>query len=106
MNTKPPAFLCLPKNTGGTYASVEKIFLAASLFYVCYIVAGLLAHPDWKAAVIATVSRPPPVGIRNYSQEEHHFMKRAGIAPITGRECHQSDTWPADARTASAAPAT
>jgi NRAMP (natural resistance-associated macrophage protein)-like metal ion transporter len=50
----------------GTYASVEKIFLAASLFYVCYIIAGLLAHPDWKAAVIATVSRPSPRGIRNY----------------------------------------
>ena len=50
----------------GTYASVEKIFLAASLFYVCYIVAGLLAHPDWKAAVIATVSRPSSGGIRNY----------------------------------------
>jgi NRAMP (natural resistance-associated macrophage protein)-like metal ion transporter len=50
----------------GTYASVEKIFLAASLFYVCYIIAGLLAHPDWKAAVIATVSRPSPGGIRNY----------------------------------------
>jgi NRAMP (natural resistance-associated macrophage protein)-like metal ion transporter len=50
----------------GTYASVEKIFLAASLFYVAYIVAGLLAHPDWKAAVIATVSRPSPVGMRNY----------------------------------------
>src|SRR5215470_6534983 len=51
----------------GTYASVEKIFLAASLFYVCYIIAGLLAHPDWKAAVVATVSRPSPGGIRNYS---------------------------------------
>jgi NRAMP (natural resistance-associated macrophage protein)-like metal ion transporter len=50
----------------GTYASVEKIFLTASLFYVAYIVAGLLAHPDWKAAVIATVSRPSPVGMRNY----------------------------------------
>jgi len=51
----------------GTYASVEKIFLAASLFYVAYIIAGLLAHPDWKAAVIATVSRPAPGGMRNYS---------------------------------------
>ena len=50
----------------GTYASIEKIFLAASLFYVCYIVAGVLAHPDWKAATIATVSRPTEVGIRNY----------------------------------------
>lgn len=50
----------------GTYDSVEKIFLAASAFYICYIVAGLLAHPDWKAAAIATVSRPKDVGIRNY----------------------------------------
>lgn len=50
----------------GTYDSVEKIFLAASLFYVAYIVAGLLAHPDWKAAAIATVTRPSVSGIRNY----------------------------------------
>ena len=50
----------------GTYESVEKVFLAASGFYVCYIIAGLLAHPDWKAAALATVSRPTDVGIRNY----------------------------------------
>src|SRR5438876_1576570 len=37
----------------GTYDSIEKIFLTASAFYVCYIIAGLLAHPDWKAAAIA-----------------------------------------------------
>jgi len=50
----------------GTYASVEKVFLLASGFYVCYIVAGLLAHPDWKAAALATFSRPSAIGIRNY----------------------------------------
>src|SRR5919205_445677 len=50
----------------GTYDSVEKIFLAASAFYVCYIVAGVLAHPDWKAAAFATVTRPQAAGIRNY----------------------------------------
>ena len=50
----------------GTYGSIEKIFLAASLFYVAYIIAGILAHPDWKAAALATVSRPTDVGIRNY----------------------------------------
>ena len=50
----------------GTYESVEKVFLAASGFYVCYIIAGLLAHPDWKAAALATVSRPSDAGIRNY----------------------------------------
>jgi len=50
----------------GTYRSVEKIFLLASAFYVSYIIAGLLAHPDWKAAAFATVSRPSTIGIRNY----------------------------------------
>ena len=50
----------------GTYRSVEKIFLTASAFYVCYIIAGLLAHPDWKAAAFATVTRPQAAGIRNY----------------------------------------
>src|SRR5471032_3329956 len=50
----------------GTYDSIEKIFLAASGFYVCYIIAGLLAHPDWKAAAFATITRPQAAGIRNY----------------------------------------
>ncbi len=50
----------------GSYGSIEKIFLLASGFYVCYIVAGLLAHPDWKAAAVATFSRPSTIGIRNY----------------------------------------
>jgi NRAMP (natural resistance-associated macrophage protein)-like metal ion transporter len=51
----------------GTYNSIEKIFLTASAFYVCYIIAGLLAHPDWKTAALATVTRPKDIGIRNYS---------------------------------------
>jgi len=50
----------------GTYHSIEKIFLAASGFYVCYIIAGLLAHPDWQTAAVATISRPQSIGIRNY----------------------------------------
>jgi Mn2+/Fe2+ NRAMP family transporter len=50
----------------GTYSSVEKIFLVASAFYVCYIVAGVLAHPDWKAAFLATVTRPTAAGMRTY----------------------------------------
>jgi NRAMP (natural resistance-associated macrophage protein)-like metal ion transporter len=51
----------------GTYDSVEKLFLTASAFYICYIIAGLLAHPDWKAAAFATVTRPEAARIRNYS---------------------------------------
>ena len=42
----------------GTYQSVEKIFLTASAFYVCYIIAGILAHPDWRAAALSTFRRP------------------------------------------------
>ena len=50
----------------GTYATVEKIFLVASGFYVCYIVAGVLAHPDWRAATTAMVTTPESAGFRNY----------------------------------------
>src|SRR5438477_10558332 len=50
----------------GTYSSVEKIFLSASAFYVAYIASGILAHPDWKAAALSTVTRPESVGFRNY----------------------------------------
>jgi Mn2+/Fe2+ NRAMP family transporter len=42
----------------GNYKSVEKIFLTASFFYVCYVVAGYLAHPVWKDALQATVLPP------------------------------------------------
>ena len=45
--------------TKGNYKSVEKIFLAASFFYVCYIVAGFLAKPDWTHALKATILPPP-----------------------------------------------
>src|SRR5215472_46471 len=36
----------------GQYKSVEKVFLAASFFYITYIFAGVLAHPAWKDAAI------------------------------------------------------
>jgi Mn2+/Fe2+ NRAMP family transporter len=42
----------------GTYGVVEKVFLSASAFYVAYIVSGVFAHPDWKAAALSTVTRP------------------------------------------------
>jgi Mn2+/Fe2+ NRAMP family transporter len=46
----------------GSYKSVEKVFLAASAFYICYIIAGILAGPAWKDALIATV-KPPSVRV-------------------------------------------
>ncbi|HWP83892.1 MAG TPA: Nramp family divalent metal transporter [Terriglobia bacterium] len=39
----------------GTYKSVEKIFLIACSFYLCYILSGLWAKPDWLLAAKATV---------------------------------------------------
>src|SRR5215471_14540175 len=42
----------------GQYKSVEKVFLAASFFYVTYIFAGILARPAWTNALVATVVPP------------------------------------------------
>lgn len=42
----------------GQYKSVEKVFVVASFFYVTYLLAGLLAHPDWAHALRSTVAPP------------------------------------------------
>src|SRR5579884_4201908 len=42
----------------GSYKSVEKVFLVASFFYIAYIVAGVLAKPDWTTALMKTVTPP------------------------------------------------
>ena len=39
----------------GTYKTVEKVFLVACSFYVCYIVSGVMAKPDWLTAAEAMV---------------------------------------------------
>jgi Mn2+/Fe2+ NRAMP family transporter len=39
----------------GTYRFVEKVFLAACVFYVAYPVSCFLAHPKWSDAVISTL---------------------------------------------------
>src|SRR3954465_11465421 len=50
----------------GTYSTVEKGFLSASAFCVCYFVWGVLAPPGWRAAAMSTVTRPESAGFRNY----------------------------------------
>jgi Mn2+/Fe2+ NRAMP family transporter len=42
----------------GSYKSVEKVFLVASCIYLAYIIAGVLAKPDWKLATTATLVPP------------------------------------------------
>src|SRR3954466_6319544 len=39
----------------GNYASVEKIFLFACVFYITYVFSGFLVKPDWKEAALYSV---------------------------------------------------
>jgi NRAMP (natural resistance-associated macrophage protein)-like metal ion transporter len=55
----------------GSYKSVEKIFLVASFLYVTYIAAGLIARPEWKLALAATV-KPPSLAV--FSQSAYLYM--------------------------------
>jgi Mn2+/Fe2+ NRAMP family transporter len=34
----------------GGYRRIERVFLVMSLFYVAYVISGILAHPDWSEA--------------------------------------------------------
>ncbi len=43
----------------GDYKSVEKVFLVASVFYIAYIVAGVLSGPNWHLALTETIKMPP-----------------------------------------------
>jgi NRAMP (natural resistance-associated macrophage protein)-like metal ion transporter len=55
----------------GQYKSVEKVFLAASFFYVTYIVAGVIAKPAWIDALVATV-KPPSAAM--FRQQSYLYM--------------------------------
>jgi Mn2+/Fe2+ NRAMP family transporter len=55
----------------GQYKSVEKVFLAASFFYITYIFAGALAKPAWIEAIRATV-KPP--GMAAFRQSSYLYM--------------------------------
>lgn len=43
----------------GDYKKVEKVFLVASVFYIAYIIAGVLSEPNWHTALVETVKLPP-----------------------------------------------
>jgi len=55
----------------GQYKTVEKVFLAASFFYVTYIFAGVLAKPEWLEALSATV-KPPQLA--SFKQDSYLYM--------------------------------
>ena len=67
----------------GNYKSVEKIFLTASFFYVCYIIAGFLAKPDWLHALKATVVPPAVDGHRSYLLQKDYLYMLIGTIGTT-----------------------
>jgi len=54
------AFLVWVLVVKGDYKSVEKVFLTASVFYIAYIVAGVLSGPNWHVALVETIKLPKP----------------------------------------------
>ena len=63
----------------GDYKSVEKIFLIASVFYIAYIIAGVLSRPDWHLALIETVKLPP----RNVWSDKSYLYMTVGVIGTT-----------------------
>jgi NRAMP (natural resistance-associated macrophage protein)-like metal ion transporter len=63
----------------GNYKSVEKIFLTASLFYIAYIIAGVLARPNWVQAVVSTVQLPS----RDLMSDRHYLYMITGMIGAT-----------------------
>jgi Mn2+/Fe2+ NRAMP family transporter len=47
----------------GNYKTVEKVFLTASFFYIAYIIAGVLAHPNWNVAALSTLEPPTKASV-------------------------------------------
>jgi NRAMP (natural resistance-associated macrophage protein)-like metal ion transporter len=63
----------------GDYKSVEKIFLIASVFYIAYIIAGVLSRPDWHLAIVETVKLPP----RSVWSDKAYIYMTVGVIGTT-----------------------
>jgi NRAMP (natural resistance-associated macrophage protein)-like metal ion transporter len=63
----------------GDYKSVEKVFLAASVFYIAYIITGVVSRPDWHLALIETVKLPP----RDMWRDKSYVYMTVGVIGTT-----------------------
>jgi NRAMP (natural resistance-associated macrophage protein)-like metal ion transporter len=63
----------------GDYKSTEKVFLAASLVYIAYIFAGILAQPDWHESLLATVQLPA----RSVWRDKDYIYMAIGVVGTT-----------------------
>jgi len=96
-----------PIALGGEHSITSGFVRAVAAKHRSLSVLQLDAHTDLRAAyqesphshaaamrrVLEYANTLVPVGIRNYSEEEHHFMQEAGIVPITARRCHLARDW-------------
>jgi NRAMP (natural resistance-associated macrophage protein)-like metal ion transporter len=73
------AFLVWILIVKGDYKSVEKIFLIASVFYIAYIIAGVLSRPDWHLALVETVKLPP----RGVWRDKSYVYMTVGVIGTT-----------------------
>ncbi len=63
----------------GDYKSTEKVFLAASMVYIAYIFAGVLAHPNWHEAL--QLSIVPPA--RSVWRSKDYMYMAVGVVGTT-----------------------
>ena len=63
----------------GDYKSVEKVFLTASVFYIAYIIAGVLSRPDWHLALVETIKLPP----RSVWSDKSYIYMTVGVVGTT-----------------------
>jgi NRAMP (natural resistance-associated macrophage protein)-like metal ion transporter len=63
----------------GDYKSVEKVFLVASVFYIAYIITGVLSGPDWLQAMKETVELPP----RGLWRDKSYVYMTVGVIGTT-----------------------
>ena len=63
----------------GDYKNVEKVFLAASVFYIAYIIAGVLSEPNWHQALIETVKLPG----RSVWQDKNYIYMTVAVIGTT-----------------------
>ena len=60
----------------GTYKSVERVFLGACLFYIAYVISGILAKPDWGVVLQQT-------GTPQFHFDVHYTIMLVGIVGTT-----------------------
>ena len=63
----------------GNYKTVEKVFLAASFFYITYIIAGVLAKPNWIHSMVSTVTLPN----KSYFKDSAYLYMTVGVVGTT-----------------------